>query len=112
VIGSPETLEGAEGDDMPPDIVRDRDLEADARAALENRSLIPLPDVRRILGGIGHNTLYGLIDRHQLTRCVIGRRAFITADSLAAFLDRLAAGDDGAAVIGTGAVMPDAAAAK
>lgn len=54
-----------------------------------DRLLIPYDDTRERLGGIGRTTLYELIERGELTRVNIGRRGFITAKSLAAYVDRL-----------------------
>ena len=50
------------------------------------RMLIPYGEVMELLGGIGRSTLYGLIDSGKLTRACIGRRGFITADSLHAYV--------------------------
>ena len=41
------------------------------------------------LGGIGHTTMYDLINRGEVVKVNIGRRSFITADSLAAYVSRL-----------------------
>jgi hypothetical protein len=41
------------------------------------------------LGGIGHTTMYELIKRGELKKVNIGRRSFITTESLAAYVDRL-----------------------
>jgi hypothetical protein len=41
------------------------------------------------LGGIGHTTMYGLIKRGEVVKVNIGRRSFITAESLARYVDRL-----------------------
>ena len=41
------------------------------------------------LGGIGHTTIYDLIKRHELVKVNIGRRGFVTSESLAAYVDRL-----------------------
>jgi excisionase family DNA binding protein len=40
--------------------------------------------------GIGRSTLYELIEKGELKKVNIGRRSFITAASLKAFVDRLA----------------------
>lgn len=52
-------------------------------------SLIPIPAVQNELGGISRTTVYELIGSGELTRVNIGRRCFITADSIAAYLSRL-----------------------
>lgn len=55
----------------------------------EARLLIPLPESRQRLGGIGHSTIYALIGQGELVKVNIGRRSFITAESLAAYVNRL-----------------------
>ena len=42
------------------------------------------------LGGVGRTTVYELIKRGELTHVHIGRRGFITTESLAAYVERLA----------------------
>lgn len=54
--------------------------------------LVPTPKARQILGGIGHTTIYDLINRGELVKVNIGRRSFVTAESLAAYVNRLTAG--------------------
>jgi hypothetical protein len=56
---------------------------------VESRLLYPVPEARALLGGIGHTTIYELMKTGQLERVNIGRRTFITAKSLVAYLDRL-----------------------
>ncbi len=53
------------------------------------KRLVPIPEVRQVLGGIGHTTVYELVKRGEIIKVNIGRRAFITAESLEAYLDRL-----------------------
>ena len=55
----------------------------------DDQLLIPMPDSRRRLGGIGHTTLYELVKRGELTKVNIGRRGFITTKSLTAYVERL-----------------------
>jgi hypothetical protein len=50
---------------------------------------VSIPDARAELGGIGHTTIYDLINRRELVKVNIGRRSFITAESLAAYVDSL-----------------------
>lgn len=50
------------------------------------RHLIPIEDAQQELGGIGRTTLYRLIEQGHLVRANIGRRAFITGDSIAAYI--------------------------
>ncbi len=52
--------------------------------------LLAIPEARRLLGGIGLTKIYALINDGEITKVNIGRRGFITAKSLAAFVDRLA----------------------
>lgn len=53
------------------------------------RRLVAIPEAREILGGIGHTTIYDLIKRRELVKVNIGRRGFVTSESLAAYVDRL-----------------------
>ena len=53
--------------------------------------LVSIPGARAELGGIGHTTLYDLIKRGELVKVNIGRRGFITSESLAAYVDRITA---------------------
>lgn len=53
------------------------------------RLLYPYDKAMAALGGIGRTTLYELFDRGELTRVNIGRRGFVTAKSIAAYVDRL-----------------------
>jgi hypothetical protein len=55
------------------------------------KRLVPIPEVRQVLGGIGHTTVYDLIKRGEIVKVNIGRRGFITSESLEAYLDRLSA---------------------
>lgn len=76
---------------MSDDLVRAASEDA-GRVALEDtghRLLYPLSEARTKLGGIGHTTIYELFKAGELTRVNIGRRAFVTAESLAAYVDRL-----------------------
>ncbi|PJE01902.1 MAG: hypothetical protein CK428_30605 [Mycobacterium sp.] len=66
------------------------------------RKLVPIPEARSVLGGIGRSTLYELIEQGEVVRVKLGRRAFVTAESLVAYVDRLTAagtatGDAGSA---------------
>ena len=53
--------------------------------------LIPVPGVQTELGGISRTTVYELVNRGELTKVSIGRRSFITAESLASYIDRISA---------------------
>jgi hypothetical protein len=53
------------------------------------RMLVPIPEARAILGGIGHTTIYQLINRGELVKVNIGSRGFVTSESIAAYVDRI-----------------------
>jgi excisionase family DNA binding protein len=56
---------------------------------LVNR-LVSMQEAReKWLGGVGRTTLYELIKRGELTQVHVGRRSFLTAKSLSAYVDRL-----------------------
>lgn len=56
-----------------------------------SQKLIPIPEAReKHLGGIGTTTIYRLIKDGELQKVNIGRRSFITADSIEAYIGRLA----------------------
>jgi hypothetical protein len=55
---------------------------------MEERMLYDYGEVMHQLN-IGRTSLYGLIDTGQLVKVSIGRRALITAESLAAYVDSL-----------------------
>ena len=55
----------------------------------ELRRLVSIPDARAALGGIGNTTIYDLIKRGELVKVKIGRRGFVTSESLDAYVDRL-----------------------
>jgi hypothetical protein len=55
----------------------------------EVKRLVSIPEARAVLGGIGHTTIYDLIKRGELLKVNIGRRGFVTSESLAAYVDRL-----------------------
>lgn len=57
----------------------------------DDRLLVPLPDVSIRLGGIGRSTVYNLIKSGDLVKVNIGTRGFITAKSIAAYVDRITA---------------------
>ena len=56
---------------------------------MQTPRLVSMPDSSKLLGGIGRTMLYQLIRRGEVTRVKLGARSFITADSLANYLDRL-----------------------
>jgi hypothetical protein len=53
------------------------------------RLLVPIPDACSELGGVSRTTVYDLVDKDELVKVNIGRRSFITGESLAAYVDRL-----------------------
>lgn len=53
------------------------------------RQLIPIEDAQDVLGGIARSTLYSLVNRGHITKVNIGRRGFITADSINAYIESL-----------------------
>lgn len=65
------------------------DLVTAAFPGMDPRALFPVPEAKQILGGIGTTTIYELMKTGQIERVNIGRRAFVTAKSLVAYLDRL-----------------------
>ena len=58
---------------------------------MDNRALVPIDQAQSELGGIGRTTLYRLIEEGHLVRANIGRRAFITGDSIAAYIETIVA---------------------
>jgi hypothetical protein len=55
----------------------------------QKRLLLPYDEARAALGGIGRTTLWELITSGQLVKVNIGRRGFITAESIAAYVNSL-----------------------
>lgn len=55
----------------------------------QQRLLVPIPDACTALGKISRPTLYEKVNAGDLVKVNIGRRSFITAESLAAYVDRL-----------------------
>lgn len=53
------------------------------------RTLYPIPEARERLGGIGNTTIYRLINDGHITKVNIGRRGFITAESLDSYVASL-----------------------
>lgn len=53
------------------------------------RLLIPYHEALALLGGIGRTKFHEVIDNGEIVRVKIGRRGFITAKSLAAYVERL-----------------------
>ena len=57
----------------------------------EARRLMPLPEAQYRVGGIGKSKLYMLVEEGDLVKVNVGTRAFITSDSVDAYIERLAA---------------------
>jgi predicted DNA-binding transcriptional regulator AlpA len=57
-----------------------------------SRLLMALPDAQEILGGTSRSTIYELIGRGELIKVNIGRRAFITSESIEKYVQRLSEG--------------------
>jgi excisionase family DNA binding protein len=55
---------------------------------MDERMLYSYDEVMHKLS-VGRTTVYGLVDTGQLVKVSIGRRALITAESLAAYVDSL-----------------------
>jgi hypothetical protein len=55
----------------------------------QQRLLVPIADTCADLGGVSRTTVYDLVNRGLLVKVNIGRRGFITAESLVAYVDRL-----------------------
>ena len=53
------------------------------------RLLVSIPGAQAALALGSRTTIYELVDRNELVKVKIGRRSFITAESLAAYVDRL-----------------------
>jgi hypothetical protein len=55
----------------------------------DDRLLVSIPDAQVRLGRLSCSTIYELVHRGSLTKVVIGRRAFIVAQSIEAFVGEL-----------------------
>ena len=53
---------------------------------MQDRELYSIEEARALLGGIARNTIYELLRSAALPSVVIGRRRFIAADSISAFI--------------------------
>jgi len=56
--------------------------------------LVPVDAAQTELGGIGRTTLYRLIEDGHLVRARIGRRAFITGESIANYINSITESED------------------
>jgi hypothetical protein len=52
--------------------------------------LTPITGACTALGGVGRTKVYELVNQGELVKVNIGRRGFITTESLTAYVDRLA----------------------
>ena len=53
------------------------------------RLIYPLPEARAKLGGISHSGFYNLVADGAIRLTKIGRRSYVTADELDAFVSRV-----------------------
>jgi Helix-turn-helix domain len=60
-------------------------------AETTQRLLVPIPTACAELGGVSRTTVYDLVKNCELVKVNIGRRGFITGESLAAYVNRLSA---------------------
>ena len=51
------------------------------------RRLVAIADATAELGGVSRSTIYDLVNRGELTKVNIGRRGFITAESLDVYVE-------------------------
>lgn len=58
-------------------------------ATTTNRLLLPYTEATQLLGGISRTTLFELVTAGKLDRVNIGRRGFITTESLTAYVGSL-----------------------
>ena len=56
------------------------------------RRLVPISGTQAHLGGVSRSTVYDLINQGYLKKVSIGRRSFITAESLDAYVESLVGG--------------------
>ena len=63
----------------------------------EPRLLHPVPEARRLLGGISHTFFYELVRSGQLTLTKLGSRSFVTHSELERLVDRRSQSNGGAA---------------
>jgi len=56
---------------------------------MEQQLLVGIPGAAGQLGGVCRTTVYKLISTGELELVKIGRRSFVTGESLAAYVERL-----------------------
>jgi len=64
-----------------------------ALAVTDTRKLDPIPDAQAYIGGIGRTTLYELAKAGHLKIVKIGARAFVTRESLDAYVQTISLGE-------------------
>jgi hypothetical protein len=52
--------------------------------------LVPIPEAQIVLGDISRSHLYELIESREIKKVNIGRRSFVTTESIEAYVARLA----------------------
>ena len=55
---------------------------------MNDRALYTIKEARELLGGMGQNTMYRLLNRGDLPTVVIGSRRFISAEAIADLIER------------------------
>jgi hypothetical protein len=65
------------------------ELRSDMSTGTTERLLVPYDEARHLLGDIGRTKFYELIDQKHIERVSIGRRGFVTAASLTAYVESL-----------------------
>ena len=58
----------------------------DREQVVQERELYSIEEARALLGGVARNTIYQLMRTASLPSVVIGRRRFVSADSVNAFI--------------------------
>jgi hypothetical protein len=66
--------------------MRPRSPPPTSSAPLKDRELYSIDDARFLLGGIARMTLYDLLNSGELSSVVIGRRRFVPAAAITAFI--------------------------
>jgi energy-converting hydrogenase Eha subunit C len=56
-----------------------------------SRRIVSMSEARELLGGIGHTMLYDPINAGQIVKVNVGRRGFVTTESIDAYVDRITA---------------------
>ncbi len=56
---------------------------------IPTRRLMPIDEVRVVLGGIGRTKIYDLVSKGHLRIVKIGRRSFLVEEDVVAFIEKL-----------------------